>query len=165
MIEEKQFLELFRNIPPELAVMIMSMLPITELRAAIPFGITAYKMDIFSAFFWGVLGNIIPPIFFIFFLEKIAQILSDRFAFWKRFFNWLFERTRKKAHAKIEKYGPWGLYILVAIPLPMTGGWTGALAAFLFGIERKKSIPVIVLGIITAGIIIVIITTGIVRLF
>lgn len=165
MISIQYYLELFKNIPPELATLIVSMLPISELRGAIPLAITGYKMNILTAFFWAVIGNAIPPIFFILFLEKISKFLSQRYIFWKKFFSWLFDRTRNKAKEKIEKYGVWGLFFLVAIPLPMTGGWTGALASFLFGIEKRKSIPIIILGIMTAGIVMVILTVGITKIF
>ncbi len=165
MISIQYYLELFRGIPPELATLIVSMLPISELRGAIPLAITGYKMNAFAAFFWAVLGNIIPPIFFVFFLEKISDFLSKKYVFWKKFFTWLFERTRRRANGKMEKYGIWGLFFLVAIPLPMTGGWTGALAAFLFGIEKRKAIPIIIIGIVTAGIVVTIFTTGISKIF
>lgn len=159
------YLELFKNIPPELATLIVSMLPVSELRGAIPLAITGYKMNPWIAYFIAVLGNCLPPIFFILFLEKISSFLSKKFIFWKKFFNWLFERTRRKAEDKIKKYGNWGLFLLVAVPLPMTGGWTGALATFLFGIDKKKSIPTIILGIMTAGIIVLILTVGVTKIF
>lgn len=158
---ELDYVEIFRNFPPNLATMFISILPISELRGAIPIAIGVYHMSPLNAFFWAVLGNSIPPILIIFFLDKVANFLSKHFVFWKKFFDWLFERTRRKAKDKIEKYGSWGLFFLVAIPLPMTGGWTGALAAFIFGIDKKKSIPVIILGIITAGIIVTLLTLGI----
>ena len=164
MIDTGTAIEALKGVPPQLATMIIGMTPIFELRGAIPVAIGAYKMSVPSAYFWSVVGNIIPTILIIFLLERIAKWLSSKFAFFEKFFNWLFERTRKRTKDKIEKYGSWGLFILVAIPLPVTGGWTGALAAFLFGIERKKSIPVIILGIMAAGVIVTIITVGLVNL-
>jgi uncharacterized membrane protein len=121
-------------------------------------------MSVASAYFWAVVGNIIPTVIIIFLLERVSRWLSSRYGLWKSFFDWLFERTRRKAQDKIEKYGAWGLFVLVAIPLPVTGGWTGALAAFLFGIEKKKAIPVISLGIMAAGVIVTIVTLGVVKI-
>jgi uncharacterized membrane protein len=118
-------------------------------------------MTMTETFVWSVLGNIVPVIILVFFLEKVTGFLMKHFDFWRKFFEWLFERTRRRAGDKIEKYGDWGLFFLVAIPLPVTGGWTGSLAAFLFGIKKKKSIPIISLGIVTAGIIVTILTIGI----
>jgi len=155
------YVEFFQEyLPREVVVMIVSMLPISELRGAIPLGIEFFKMTTASAFFWSVLGNIIPPVFLILFLEKTAEFLSKRSIFFKNFFNWLFERTRKKAEDKIKRFGYWGLFILVAIPLPMTGAWTGSIAAFLMGLNKKIAIPVIFLGIITAGVAVVFLLTG-----
>ncbi len=147
-------------LPPQVVVMIVGMLPISELRGALPLGIGFYKMTAKEAFFWSVLGNIIPPFFLIFFLEKITQFLSERNYFFRNFFNWLFERTRKKTEKKIIKFGYWGLFILVAIPLPMTGAWTGSIASFLLGLDKKISIPVIFLGIIVAGIVVLSLIKG-----
>lgn len=164
IIDTETAVEALKNIPPQISTMIIGMTPIFELRGAIPVAIGVYKMSVPSAYFWAVFGNIIPAIIIVFLLEKVSTWLSQKFNFWKKFFDWLFERTRRKAHAKIEKYGAWGLFVLVAIPLPVTGGWTGALAAFLFGIERKKSIPIIALGIMAAGVIVTLITVGAINL-
>jgi uncharacterized membrane protein len=77
-----------------------------------------------------------------------------------RFLNWLYNRTRRKTRAKIEKYGAWALISFVAIPLPYTGAWTGALAAWLFDIPAKKAVPYIIIGILIAGIIVTAVTLG-----
>jgi uncharacterized membrane protein len=161
IIETSQAVEFLKGIPPEVSTMLISMTPIFELRGAIPVGIGAYKMTIAEAFLWSVLGNVLVVAILVIFLEKFTGFLMKHFKFWKRFFDWLFERTRRKASDKIEKYGDWGLFFLVAIPLPVTGGWTGSLAAFLFGIPKKKSIPIISLGILIAGVIVTILTVGI----
>jgi uncharacterized membrane protein len=153
-------IDLLQGLPAEFAVMVISMLPIAELRVAIPLGIGAYDMSPFTAYAWAVLGNCIPPIAIVLFLEKIADLLSSRYPFWNRFFVWLFNRTQLKAKNAIEKYGPLGLFLLVAIPLPFTGAWTGAMAAFLFGIRHRESIPMIVLGILAAGCIMLFLTLG-----
>ena len=164
MVDVSIATETLKGIPPQIATMIIGMTPIFELRGSIPVAIGVYKMSVLSAYFWSVVGNIIPAILIVFLLDKVVKILSQRFDFFDKFFQWLFDRTRKRAKDKIEKYGPWGLFVLVAIPLPVTGGWTGALAAFLFGIERKKSIPIIALGIMAAGIIVTLLTVGVISL-
>jgi len=149
------------SVPSEAATFIIGMTPISELRGAIPVAVGVYHMNIWEAFFWAALGNVFVAALVVIFLEKIAVFLSKHFLFWKKFFDWLFERTRKRAQDKIEKYGMWGLFVLVAIPLPMTGGWTGAIAAFIFGIPKKKAIGVISLGVIAAGVIISVLTVGV----
>lgn len=164
IIEATRIVELLDGIPNEIITMIIAMTPIFELRGSIPIAINALEMNPFLAYFWSVLGNILPMVIIVFFLEKVATFLSERFVFWKKFFDWLFARTRRKVHKQIEKYGDWGLFFLVAIPLPVTGGWTGALAAFLFGIKKTKAVFIISLGIMTAGIIVSLLTLGIMKL-
>jgi uncharacterized membrane protein len=164
IIDVNQAVELLKGVPSQISVMIIGMTPIFELRGAIPVALGAYKMTILEAYFWAVSGNIIPVIFWVFFLEKISNWLMKNFKFWDKFFNWLFERTRKKANDKIAKYGDWGLFFLVAIPLPITGGWTGALTAFLFGIKKIKAIGIIFSGVLTAGLIVTLLTIGVISL-
>jgi len=160
LIDVSQAVELLRGVPAQTAVVIISITPVFELRGAIPVGIGVYKMGILETYFLAVLGNFIPVILLVFLFEKVANWLSTRFKFWEKFFDWLFERTRRKVKAKIEKYGDWGLFFFVAIPLPVTGGWTGALGAFLFGINKFKAIGIIFCGILTAGLIVTLITIG-----
>ena len=126
--------------------------PLSELRGAIPLAIGVYNMPPWTAFFWAVLGNIIPIIFVLWLLESVSNYLSRRFYFFNRFFTWLFERTRRKNSRSFENWGSLALMIFVAIPLPMTGGWSGAVAAFVFGIPYKKALLMISLGIILAGV-------------
>lgn len=140
------------------------MLPISELRGAIPIAIGIYNMSVFPAFFWAVLGNIIPVIFILWLLKAASNFLSHHIYFFNRFFAWLFERTHRK-HSK--KFGRWRdltLVILVAIPLPFTGAWTGALAAFVFGVPIKRAFPLIVLGVLIAGVIVSCVTAGVISL-
>jgi len=160
LIDVNQAVELLQDVPSQVSVMVIGMTPIFELRGAIPVAMGVYKMGVVEAFFWSVLGNVIPVILLVFLFEAVSNWLMKNFSFWKKFFNWLFERTRRKAGDKIKKYGDWGLFFLVAIPLPVTGGWTGALAAFLFGIKKIKSIGIIFCGILAAGIIVTLISMG-----
>lgn len=141
------------------------MLPISELRGAIPFAIGVYDMQVSTAFFWAVLGNIIPVIFILWGLDLlINKFLIHRIYILNRFFTWLFENTRRKHTKKFERWRDLALVVLVAIPLPFTGAWTGALAAFVFGVPIKRALPLIVLGVLIAGIIVTSVTMGIINL-
>lgn len=142
-------------------ILILSMIPIGELRAAIPLGITHYHLGVITTYFIAVVGNMIPIVFIVFLLEPVSNWLIKHSKFFKWFFNWLFERTRKKHSKKFEVFEEVALVTFVAIPLPMTGGWSGALAAFVFGIPPKKSLPLIALGVAIAGIIVTAITVGV----
>ncbi|MCM8783971.1 MAG: small multi-drug export protein [Candidatus Omnitrophica bacterium] len=141
----------FKNFPPQWAVFLTAMLPVSELRGAIPLGFSLgmpwQKIIIFS-----LLGNIFPVPFILFLLDPIAEYLRE-FKLWKKFFNWLYIRTQKKARV-IERYKFWGLVIFVGIPLPMTGAWTGAVAASLLDMRFKKALMGISLGIVIAGTIV-----------
>jgi len=133
------------------AVAAISTLPIVELRGAVPVGIAAFKMPWWQVYLIAVAGNMIPIPFILLLLGPVSEFLM-RFKIGKVFFDWLFARTRKKS-ASIEKYEALGLTIFVAIPLPVTGGWTGAMAAFLMGIPFWKAMLYILLGVMIAGVI------------
>ncbi len=157
---------LFQNFPPELGTLLIGMLPIAELRAAIPVALVAFDMPIWSAYFWAVIGNLIPAVFLLWWLEPVSKWLMERSKIFNRFFTWVFDRTRKKFNSKSGKYGKFvALVIFVAIPLPVTGAWTGSAAAFIFGIPFKKSFPAILIGILIAGLIVTITTEGITKIF
>jgi len=139
------------------------MAPIGELRIAIPLGLIVYNLDAVLVYLISVIGNLVPIILLLLFLKPISNWLSKKFKIFQLFFTWLFERTRKRYNHKIEKYGYLALVAFVAIPLPVTGGWTGAIVAFLFDIPFKKAFPLMTLGIMIAGIIVLAISkTGII---
>src|SRR4030042_7084909 len=141
----------FQNFPPELATFLIAMIPISELRAAIPVAIKIYHLSVWSAYLWSVLGNLVPMILIVLILQPIADFLSRNSKIFHKFFEWLFEHTRKRGAKKFEKWGEFAVFVLTATPIPLLGGWTGPLAAFVFNIKLKKSIPLIVLGCMTAG--------------
>jgi len=138
-----------KDLPKEYVVIIMGALPISELRGAMPLALY-YGMSFGKAFWLSILGNtiFIAPALFLF--EPISTRLR-KFKIWSRFFDWVFERTKKNADA-IQKYEALGLAIFVAIPLPMTGAWSGVVAASLFKIKFRYAFISIMTGVITAGL-------------
>jgi len=159
------YVEIFKNIPPQLATFLIATLPIAELRAAIPIALGVYHLPVFSTYLISVLGNILPIIFLLWFLDPLSNWLSKHSRFFKKFFDWIFKRTRQRFSKKYERWGLFALTLFVAIPLPVTGGWTGSMAAFLFGIPFKKAFPLIVLGILIAGVIVTLASLGIFSFF
>jgi uncharacterized membrane protein len=149
---------IFSNIHPQLATFLIAMLPISELRASIPIAIKVYHLPVWSAYTFSVLGNLVPMILIVLVLEPIADFLSRNFRIFHKFFDWLFEHTRKRGVKKFEKWGELAVFILTATPVPLLGGWTGPLAAFVFNVKLKKSIPLIILGCMTAGAIVTALT-------
>jgi uncharacterized membrane protein len=146
----------------ELNTFLLAMTPIGELRAALPVALVFYRLNWLWAYFLSVVGNLVPVVFLLAFLGSISTWLSNHFVFFKKFFSWLFEKTRKKTGSKMNKYNHWALAVFVAIPLPLTGAWTGALIAFLLGMHFWKAFLSISLGVLIAGIVVLGLTsTGI----
>lgn len=155
-----QIAEQLGNIPAEIVIIILSTLPIGELRGALPIALTIYDMPIAKAIFLSILGNILPVYFLLIFFEKGSKYARKHSEYADKLLDKLFERTRRKLETKVQKYGPWALTLFVAIPLPVTGAWTGTLAAFVFGLPKKKSFFAILAGLCIASIIVTIITLG-----
>jgi uncharacterized membrane protein len=136
----------------ELVVLVISALPIFELRGAIPVAINLFHFPWYYAFFLAIIGNLIPVPLILLFLNAIVRCLS-RVGFFDRFFRWLFEHTRKRGGI-VERYERIGLALFVAIPLPVTGAWTGSLVAVIFGLKFKHAMFSIFVGVLIAGVIV-----------
>ena len=135
-----------------LLTVLLSIIPISELRGSIPF---AYfqGVPLWLAFIIGVISNaLVPFIGFLFF--NTVHILLDKWGFYHNLFEKTVTRARKKVDAKVNKYGLLGLMLFVAIPLPITGAWTGTIGAWVLGLDRKRSYLFIMLGVLIAGIIV-----------
>ncbi len=142
---------------------LLSMTPFGELRAGLPFAIIK-GIDPATALLVCIVGNfLIVPILF-FFLEFIHHRFMH-YNHYRSAFDKFMERTRRKAQSKVEKYGYLGIFFLVAIPLPLTGAYTGTLAAWFFGMNKTKSLIAISLGIIVAGLIVLSISLGGLKIF
>ena len=133
----------------ELVVLVIAALPILELRGAIPVAIIVFDFPWYYALLLAVIGNLLPVPFILLFLNTVTRWLS-KIAFFNRVLSWLFERTRRRGKI-IEKYERIGLVLFVAIPLPVTGAWTGSLAAVLFGLKFRHAFLSILIGVIIAG--------------
>ncbi len=151
----QQFLSA-HGVPDWLVVFIISLFPILECRLGMFTAIVLLQMNPFVGFIISFLGNLLPIPFILILINKIFELLKKVPVINKPIY-WLEEHTLKKKD-KIDKYGIWGLLIFVAIPLPGTGGWTGALLASLLHLDRKKSFGVIAVGVFIAGLIITILS-------
>jgi uncharacterized membrane protein len=148
--------------PREAVVFIVSALPIAELRGGIPIALNM-GMDWRAAYLTCVAGNFLPVIPILLLLGPLEGVLR-KWPPMDRFMTRLFDRTRRRG-ALIEKYEALGLIAFVAIPLPVTGAWTGALAAHLFGVRLRYAIPAIICGIMIAGAIVTLATQGVLHLW
>ena len=160
---KEKLIALLAGSPHELTTIVLAMMPISELRGAIPYAITVGKMPWQEAYVMAVIANFIPVIFIVHFIGPLSEYLR-RFAALDRFFDWLFARTRRKGKL-IERFEVLGLILFVAIPLPVTGAWTGSVAAFLFGVKKRVAMPAIFVGIMLAGVIVTLASLGVITLW
>lgn len=142
-----------------LSVFGLAMIPVFELRGAIPVGVAA-GLPFWMVFLTALLGNLLPVPFLILFTRRVFEWLRAKSALLERFVS----RLERKAATKedlLKKYELLGLCILVAIPLPGTGAWTGSLVAAVFDIRLKHAFPAIALGVLIAGILVSVVTYGV----
>ena len=140
-------------------VLLLSMVPVLELRAAIPVG---YSLGLapWECALAAIIGNLIPVPFIILFIRKVFDFLRKH---WPRM-GQVVDRMEQKAENKkplVQKYAIWGLVLLVAIPLPGTGAWTGALVAAMLDIRLKRAVPCILLGVIIAAVVVTMLSYGV----
>lgn len=142
-----------------LCVLGIAALPVLELRGAIPYGV-ANELPYYGVLAVSVLGNMIPVPFIILFVRKVFAWMKKK----STFLAGIVDKIEKRAENKMDvivKYETLGLFILVAIPLPGTGAWTGSLVAALLDLRLKNALPAIFFGVLTAGIIMMIISYGV----
>ncbi len=135
-----------------LLMALLSILPISELRGAIPYGYLN-NIPLYQCFIISVLVNAMAPLLGYFFFSTLHKVL-DKWNAYHNFFEKTIARSRAKVGPQVEKYGLIGLMLFVAIPLPMTGAWTGTIGAWVLGLEKKKSTLFIQAGVLIAGIIV-----------
>jgi uncharacterized membrane protein len=147
-----------RALPPEFVVFVISALPIFEIRGGAIAGLALLGLPLWRVLLFGFLGNIASVTPILLFLEPLSKWLyRNRLA--DRLLHWLFARARKKAD-QINRWGPLGLMLFTAIPLPVSGAWTATFASILLGIRRMRAIASIYAGIIIAGVFVSILTLG-----
>ncbi len=144
------------SLSKELITVLMAMIPIAELRAALPVSITVFNLPWYEGFYLSVIGNMIPVPFLLLFFDAVSKLIQKT-TIGKRFVDWLLKHTARRTGV-IEKYKFAGLVIFVAIPLPLTGAWTASLAAYILGLRFWPSFLAILTGVIIAGIIVTVLT-------
>jgi len=134
-------------------VLLATVSPISELRGGIPLGISL-GIDPLATFFIAIVANVLIffPVFFV------LRLFYDKLLFRIPLFNKYLDNLRRRGKPKVEKYGFWGLAFFVAIPLPITGAYTGTILAWLLGMHWRKAFPAVGLGVIVAGVIVLLIT-------
>ena len=159
---QQSIIEALDFLSVESTVMLIAALPVIELKGAIPVGMSL-GLSHLHAFVLSFIGSIIPVPFILFTIRHIFNYLKKT-AFFERIVNKITDRSIAKS-GKIQKYGAWGLFIFVAIPLPGTGVWTGSLIAAMLDMRFKRAFPAIVVGNLIAGILIVALSEGLFTFF
>jgi len=147
-----------------LTVFLISMVPLIELRGAVPIG-TGLGLPWHWTLIVSIIGNCIPiPIILIFVKKVLTWMRGCSIKLFSKISNFMFEKAEKN-RAKINKYAAWGLFLFVAIPLPGTGAWTGALAAAFLDMRLRRALPSVAMGVMIAGVLISILSFGLGALF
>lgn len=154
----EQIITFFTQFPDTVAVFILAMVPITELRASIPIAIMYYHMHPLLALILSVCGNICAGGLVVFFVEKILYHILQRSQFIEKIWQKYINRIHAKNKDKFERWGSVMLIMFVAIPLPFTGIVTGAVAASIFQIPMRKAMPLLLIGSIISGVIVTLLT-------
>ena len=163
----KQFF--LETVGKELCVFFCSMIPIIELRGAIPMG-AAFNATLGGMPFWltymlSVAGNMLPVPFILLFIKKMIKWMSQsKVGFFNKIANFLLNRVEKKRD-KIEKYSFWGVCLFVAVPLPVTGAWTGSLVAAMIDMKFWKALLSCLLGVMIAGVVMTLVSYGVAAIF
>jgi len=137
---------------PEAIVVILSVLPVLELRGALPVAINLFHLPWYQALYLAIIGNLLPVPILLLFFESLAKVISKT-ATGERLVDWVFKRTRRHMGI-VERYERVGLMLFVALPIPGTGAWTASIVAFLCGLKFHRALLSITCGVIICGAIV-----------
>lgn len=161
----QQFLGFLQGVPSPLAVMVVAMTPVFELRGAIPVSLGVFHHSLAQAVTYAVIGNMVPALLILFGWDAFMAFLENRIPSFHRFMDRYHHSLHMKWQESIDKYGPWALALFVAIPLPLSGAWSGAMVAWIFGIPRHSALLSIFAGLLAAAAIVSFLTRTSIALF
>ncbi len=136
----------------------MAAAPVGELRFAIPWAVVRFDFTWYDALLWAAVGNMIPVLVLPWVLQRLGHLLTRFPQPIRGLLEWRTERLRSSAGARFSRYGRWALVPFVATPLPFTGAWSGCLAAWVFDIPPRRSIPMMALGVLIAAVVVTTLT-------
>jgi uncharacterized membrane protein len=137
-----------------LSVFLLAAMPISELRGAIPAALFSFQFSPVQAYLIAVIGNIIPVIILLWAMPRGFERMRERISFVRKYSDWYFAKLERRNNAAFKKWGAVVLLLFVAVPLPLTGAWSGALLAFLFKIPFWQAFTMIGGGVAIAGVIV-----------
>jgi uncharacterized membrane protein len=147
------------SLPPEVATLLLSAMPVTEMRVSLPLALTVFHLSFPTAITVSVLGNILPIPFLLWLLPPFIRLVEQRIPVLKRWMDRYFDYLKRK-HARVDVVGGVALGFVTLLPLPGAGVWTGCLLAVLFGLRPRASVPALVGGVIIEAVIISLIVQG-----
>lgn len=153
-------LSLFSGLSPEIATALLAIMPVGELRLSMPIALTVFHLPPATAFAYSYLGNVVPLILVYLFLPPLLKFATAHSAWLKHVMEDYFLRLERKHKEKYDRYGRIIVMLFVAVPIPGSGVWTGAVLSILFGVEKSYAIPAILVGLAIAGVIVLLITQG-----
>jgi len=157
--------EFLYGLPGPITTAVVAMIPLAEAQVAVPMALSVYSMPPFWAVVSSGIGGTLITTFLVYSLGPIIGLIMRYMPLLRPLIDWLMERTRHRFVGKYEKYGLLALLIFVVIPGPGSGAWAGSLAAFLFGIPKKKAIISISIGLFFAAFLVLLVTTGVIELW
>ena len=141
-------------LPGPVLVVLLAALPIIELRGAIPAARAIFEMPAVTAYGWAVVGNMLPVPVILWLLAPFMRWTEQHWEWLHRFLSRLHASTERRHHRRFERLRDLALITFVAVPLPITGAWTGSLAAVVFDVPRRKAIGLIFVGVLVAGLVV-----------
>ena len=138
---------------PEFITILISALPIGELRAGLPVALFSFNLPPLKAYLLSVFGNFLPVIPLLLLWHYVIHSLGEKIPFLRSWSNWIFEKTRVRHGRSFEVLKSLALFIFVMVPMPLTGAWSGTVAGFVFGVPFWRSVLLITLGILASGLI------------
>ncbi len=164
MLDSSTF-EFLYTVPGPIATALVAMIPFAEAQVAVPMALSVYKMSPWWAVICSGIGGTLITTFLVYSLGPILGLVVRYVPPARPMIDWLFDRTRHRFVGKYEKYGLLALLVFVIIPGPGSGAWAGSLAAFLFGIPKKKAVVSISIGLFFAAFLVLLVTTGVIELW
>ena len=153
--------ELFSSLPPHWATFWLAVLPVTELRVSLPLALTYWHLSWVVSYIFAASGNLLPILIVFIFLPPLIRFAKTHSVWLAKTFDRYFAYLEHKHKNKYDRYGAFFLALFVAIPLPITGAWTGAILAVLFNIKKQYSIPALIVGVMVMGALVLVLTLGV----
>lgn len=155
---------MLKLLPPEIILFFGSMLPVIELRGTIPYAMASSNMPAWQVLLWALAGNYAVALILIEMLPPVVNFMRKHLPFFNKLLDWLFHKTRSKHSKRMSELGHIALLTFVAVPLPGSGAWSGVLAAYVFGVDKKITRRMVFIGLVIAGLLMTFGTEGIMRL-